>query len=57
MRGQFHPRFSLVGFGGAGLRNLPAKSYGTHISIDVAGGPDQTIWCVVSGNGWLGPEA
>jgi hypothetical protein len=57
VRGQFHPRFSLVGFGGAGLRNLPAKSYGTHISIDVAGGPDQTIWCVVSGNGWLGPEA
>jgi len=55
VRGQFHPRFSLVGFGGAGLRNLPAKSYGTHISIDVAGGPDQTIWYVVFGNGWFRP--
>jgi hypothetical protein len=75
-RGQFHPRFSVVGFGGvgvaagrswldgkretvvaggAGFRYLIAKSYGMHMGIDVARGPDQTSWYVVFGNGWFRP--
>jgi hypothetical protein len=42
--------------GGAGLRYLVAKSYGMHTGIDVARGPDQTIWYVVFGNGWFRPR-
>jgi hypothetical protein len=41
--------------GGAGFRYLVAKSYGMHMGIDVARGPDQTIWYVVFGNGWFRP--
>jgi len=75
-RWQFHPRFSVVGFGGvgvaagrawldggretvaaggAGFRYLIARNYGMHMGIDVARGPDQTIWYVVFGNGWFRP--
>lgn len=76
VRWQLHPRFSLVGFGGAGVaagrdfvegesetvvaggagfRYLIARSYGMHLGIDVARGPDQTIVYVVFGNAWFRP--
>lgn len=38
-----------------GFRYLIARSYGLHLGIDVARGPDQTIVCVVFGNAWFRP--
>ena len=76
VRWQLHPRFSLVGFGGAGMaagrgplggeretavaggagfRYLVARSYGMHVGLDVARGPEQTIVYVVFGNAWFRP--
>ena len=76
LRWQLHPRFSLVGFGGAGVaadrgplggeretlvaagagfRYLIARSYGMHLGVDVARGPEQTILYVVFGNAWFRP--
>ncbi len=76
LRWQMHPRFSLVGFGGAGVarsnfarqdsektvtaggagfRYLLARKHGLHMGIDVARGPDSTIFYVVFGNAWMRP--
>ena len=75
-RWQFAPRFSLVGFagagaarsdialqdrdssvraGGAGVRYLLARKHGLHMGIDVAAGPDQTVFYVVFGHAWVRP--
>jgi hypothetical protein len=76
LRWQVQPRFSLVGFagagiarseiarreseknvtsGGAGFRYLLARKHGLHMGIDVARGPDSTIFYVVFGNAWMRP--
>jgi Omp85 superfamily domain len=76
LRWQFHPRFSLVGFGGggmartevagrrrersvaaggAGFRYLVARTYGLHLGLDVAWGPDEPVFYVVFGSPWLRP--
>jgi Omp85 superfamily domain len=76
LRWQVEPRFSLVGFGGAGIarsefgprkseknvasggagfRYLLARKHGLHMGIDVARGPDSTIFYVVFGNAWMRP--
>ena len=76
LRWQFHPRFSLVGFGGAGIarsslggrdrdqsvgaggmgfRYLVARTYGLHMGLDVALGPDDPVVYVVFGTQWLRP--
>ena len=44
-----------VASGGAGFRYLIARSYGMHLGLDVARGPDQTILYVVFGNAWFRP--
>jgi hemolysin activation/secretion protein len=41
--------------GGAGFRYLIARGYGMHLGVDVARGPDQTIFYVVFGNAWFRP--
>ena len=75
LRWQFHPRFSAVGFGGAGrargggpgtqesdvttlgagFRYLIARTYGLHMGVDVAFGPDDPAIYVVVGNAWMRP--
>jgi hypothetical protein len=76
LRWQFHPRFSLVAFGGAGVarseraggtrestvtaggtgfRYLVARTYGLHMGLDVAWGPDEPVLYVVFGSPWLRP--
>lgn len=76
LRWQLHPRFSLVGFGGAGaargegtladreqsvttagagFRYLIARSYGLHMGMDVAFGPDDPVLYIVFGSAWLRP--
>jgi len=76
LRWQFHQRFSLVGFGGAGnarssiggrerdetvaaggagFRYLLARSYGLHMGLDVALGPDDPVLYVIFGTQWLRP--
>ena len=76
LRWQFHPRFSLVGFGGGGIarssltgreqeqsvgaggvgfRYLIARTYGLHMGLDVAMGPDDPAIYVVFGSPWLRP--
>lgn len=76
LRWQFHPRFSLVAFGGAGtargeqagqtretnvgaggvgFRYLVARTYGLHMGMDVAWGPDEPVLYVVFGSPWLRP--
>ena len=75
-RWQFHPRFSVLVFGGAGaarssvrgearrkdawgagagFRYLVARTYGMHMGIDVAQGPDEPVFYVVFGSAWLRP--
>jgi hypothetical protein len=44
-----------VAAGGAGFRYLIARSYGMHLGVDVARGPEQTIFYVVFGNAWFRP--
>jgi len=76
LRWQFHPRFSAVGFagagmarsslgdrdrtktvgaGGLGIRYLLARTYGLHMGLDVAVGPDDPVVYVVFGTPWLRP--
>jgi len=76
LRWQLRPRFSVIGFagageaqasiaardrnesvsaGGAGFRYLIARRYGLHIGVDVADGPDDTVFYVVLGSAWLRP--
>ena len=76
LRWQLRPRYSVVGFagagearssigagdrsesvtaGGAGFRYLIARRYGMQIGLDVAGGPDDTVFYVVFGSAWLRP--
>ena len=76
LRWQVHSRFSVVGFGGAGVargdrgqqereksvtagglgfRYLVARTYGLHMGLDVAIGPDKPVIYVVFGNAWLRP--
>jgi hypothetical protein len=76
LRWQFHPRLSLVAFGGAGVarsertgktrestvtaggagfRYLVARTYGLHMGLDVAWGPDEPVLYVVFGSPWLRP--
>ncbi len=76
LRWQFSPRFSVIGFGGAGVarselagrtrehsvaaggagfRYLVARTYGLHMGIDVAWGPDDPVFYVVFGSPWLRP--
>jgi hypothetical protein len=54
-RGWLGDKRETVAAGGLGFRYLIAQSYGMHMGIDVARGPDQTIWYVVFGSGWLRP--
>ena len=44
-----------VGAGGAGFRYLIARSYGLHMGLDVAWGPDDPVLYVVFGSHWLRP--
>ena len=76
LRWQLRPRFSVIGFagageaqvsvgardrdesvsaGGAGFRYLIARRYGLHVGVDVADGPDDTVFYVVFGSAWLRP--
>ncbi len=76
LRWQFRPRWSVVGFAGAGearssiaarepeaspstagagFRYLVARRHGLQLGLDIAGGPDDTIFYVVFGNAWLRP--
>lgn len=41
--------------GGAGFRYLLARTYGLHLGLDVAFGPDKPIFYVVFGHAWLRP--
>ena len=41
--------------GGAGFRYLLARTYGLHMGLDVAVGPDKPIFYVVFGHAWLRP--
>ena len=41
--------------GGAGFRYLLARTYGLHMGLDVADGPDKPIFYVVFGHAWLRP--
>ncbi len=41
--------------GGAGFRYLVARTYGLHMGIDVAWGPDEPVFYVVFGSPWLRP--
>lgn len=40
---------------GLGFRYLAARSYGLHMGLDVAAGPDEPIFYVVFGSAWLRP--
>ena len=44
-----------VAAGGAGFRYLIARRYGLQMGVDVAAGPDDTVFYVVFGNAWLRP--
>ena len=44
-----------VSTAGAGFRYLIARLHGLHLGVDVADGPDDTIFYVVLGNAWLRP--
>lgn len=48
-------RDESVTSGGAGFRYLIARRYGVQFGIDVAAGPDDTVFYVVFGNAWLRP--
>lgn len=48
-------RDESVTAGGAGFRYLIARRYGVHLGIDIAAGPDDTVFYVVFGNAWLRP--
>ena len=54
-RESFGGERETVAAGGAGFRYLIARSYGMHLGVDVARGPDQTIFYVVFGNAWFRP--
>ena len=41
--------------GGAGFRYTLARTYGLHMGLDVAVGPDKPIFYVVFGHAWLRP--
>ena len=41
--------------GGAGFRYLLARTYGLHMGLDVAVGPDKPIFYIVFGHAWLRP--
>lgn len=38
-----------------GFRYLVARRYGLHMGLDVAGGPNSTVFYVVFGSAWLHP--
>ena len=38
--------------GGGGLRYLLAREYGLHVGLDVAQGPEETIFYVQVGHAW-----
>lgn len=40
---------------GVGFRYLAARTYGLHMGVDVAWGPDEPIFYVVFGSAWLRP--
>ena len=40
---------------GAGFRYLIARSYGLHMGMDVAFGPDDPVLYIVFGSAWLRP--
>jgi hypothetical protein len=46
---------NAVTAGGAGFRYLVARTYGLHMGIDVAWGPDEPVLYVVFGTPWLRP--
>jgi hypothetical protein len=48
-------RDSSVSAGGAGLRYLVARTYGLHLGMDVAWGPDEPVIYVIFGSQWLRP--
>jgi hypothetical protein len=48
-------RESNVTAGGAGFRYLIARTYGLHMGLDVAWGPDDPVLYVVFGSPWLRP--
>jgi len=48
-------RESTVTAGGAGFRYLVARTYGLHMGLDVAWGPDEPVLYVVFGSPWLRP--
>jgi outer membrane translocation and assembly module TamA len=48
-------RERTVAAGGAGFRYLLARTYGLHMGVDVAVGPDEPVVYVVFGSQWLRP--
>ncbi len=48
-------REQTVTAGGVGFRYLIARSYGLHMGLDVAFGPDKPVIYVVFGNAWIRP--
>jgi hypothetical protein len=48
-------REASVGAGGTGFRYLIARTYGLHMGIDVAWGPDEPVLYVVFGTQWMRP--
>jgi hypothetical protein len=50
-----HERELGVGAGGVGFRYLIARTYGLHMGVDVAMGPDDPAIYVVFGSSWMRP--
>ena len=50
-----HSRSDDVTAGGVGFRYLVARTYGLHLGLDVAWGPDDPVLYVVFGSAWLRP--
>jgi hypothetical protein len=48
-------RDDSVGAGGVGFRYLLARTYGLHMGLDVAFGPDEPVLYVVFGSQWIRP--
>ena len=42
----------LAGYAAIGFRYLIAKQYGFNMGIDVARGPEDTVWYIQAGSAW-----
>ncbi len=48
-------RSETIGAGGVGVRYLIARTYGVHMGLDVAWGPDAPVLYVIFGSAWVRP--